>query len=303
MTSAANEAILESWALSLHDKSPRTRVLYLDEVRRFAKWLAAHDRPKDNPGDLVAMRRNDAEAWIIDLREQGLSGATIRSRWIALRNLYGWLVEEEELQRSPLERVTVPKPSPPPVPTLTPDEITGLLKACEGTHFLDRRDNALIRTMLGTGLRLAEVVDLQLGDLDLPNRVIHVRHGKGDRARLVRVDPSTAQALDRYKRARSRHRCAATPWLWLSNRADRLTRKGVPAILDRRAGIAGIGHIHPHQLRHTFADRWLAAGGTEGDLQRLGGWESADVMRRYGSHRATDRALAAYDNINPMEGL
>lgn len=303
MTNAANEAILESWTLSLHDKSARTVVLYLAEVRRFAAWLAAHGRPAGNPGDLLAVRRNDAEAWIIDLKEQGLAGATIRSRWIALRNLYGWLVEEGEIDRSPLERVKVPKPSPPPVPTLTGDEIAALLKACDGRHILDRRDNALIRVMAGTGLRLAEVVDLRVDDLDLPNRLIHVRHGKGDRARLVRIDPGTAAAVDRYKRARARHRSAGSPWLWVSNRAERLTRKGVPAILDRRAKIAGIGHVHPHQLRHTFADRWLAAGGSEGDLQKLGGWESAEIMRRYGSHRATDRALAAYDNINPMEGL
>lgn len=301
--SASNAAILESWTLSLHAKSASTTKLYLAEARRFAAWLAEHGRPAEDPGDLLAVRRNDAEAWIVDLQAQGLSGATIRSRWIALRNLYGWLTEEEEITRSPIERVKVPKPSPAPVPTLSAEQIAALLAACEGRHFLDRRDNALIRVMLGTGLRLAEVVDLTLEDLDLPNRVILVRHGKGDRSRLVRIDPTTAAALDRYKRARARHRCAATPWLWLSNRADRLTRKGVPTILDRRAAMAGIGHVHPHQLRHTFADRWLAAGGTEGDLQRLGGWESAEVMRRYGAHRASDRALTAYDTINPMEGL
>lgn len=74
-------------------------------------------------------------------------------------------------------------------------------------------------------------------------------------------------------------------------------------MLDKRAAIAGIDHVHPHQLRHTWADRWLRAGGNEGDLQRLGGWESAEIMRRYGEARAVDRALAAYDTINPMGQL
>ena len=74
-------------------------------------------------------------------------------------------------------------------------------------------------------------------------------------------------------------------------------------MLSKRCEIAGVDHIHPHQLRHTWADRWLAAGGNEGDLQRLGGWENSDVMRRYGAARAVDRALASYDTTNPMEGL
>ena len=67
--------------------------------------------------------------------------------------------------------------------------------------------------------------------------------------------------------------------------------------------MAGLGHIHPHQLRHSWADRWLAAGGTEGDLMRLGGWDSSQTMRRYGAVRATDRALAAYYQINPLGEL
>lgn len=72
---------------------------------------------------------------------------------------------------------------------------------------------------------------------------------------------------------------------------------------NKRATQAGIGHVHPHQRRHTWADRWLRAGGNEGDLQRLGGWESAEIMRRYGAARAVDRALAAYDTVNPMGRL
>lgn len=119
---------------------------------------------------------------------------------------------------------------------------------------------------------------------------------------MVRFDAATAAALDRYKRVRARHAYAGLPWLWIGHRG-RTTRKGVPAMLNKRAAQAGIGHVHPHQLRHTWADRWLRAGGNEGDLQRLGGWESAEIMRRYGAARAVDRALAAYDTVNPMGRL
>jgi site-specific recombinase XerD len=248
------------------------------------------------------VERRDVEAWIADQQARGLAKATIRGRWIALRNLYGWLVDEDELDVSPLAKVRVPKPDAPPPDVLDASSVKALLKACEGRAFEDRRDAALIRFMAATGLRVSEVCGLELGDIDYLNRLATVRSGKGDKARVVRFDPATAAALDRYRRARGRHRHAGRRELWIGFRGP-LTRKGVPAILDKRAAMAGIGHVHAHQLRHTWAHRWLAAGGTEGDLQRLGGWANAEVMRRYGSAMAADRALAAYDTVDPMGEL
>ena len=157
--------------------------------------------------------------------------------------------------------------------------------------------------MLATGLRVSETCALDLGDIDLSLRLATVRSGKGDKARMVRFDPATAKALDRYLRVRARHpRYARRRDLWIGFRGP-LTRKGVPAILDKRAAIAGIGHVHAHQLRHTWAHRWLSNGGAEQDMMRLGGWANHEVMGRYGSAQATDRALAAYDNIDPMGEL
>jgi len=300
--STANAALIESWQLSLHGKAPRTVRLYLDEAGRFADWLADHGRPTANPGDLLAVGRRDVEAWLSSLKAAGRSQATMRNRWVALRNLYGWALIEGEVEASPLERVVVAKGNPPAPDVLTDDELRLLLKACAGPDFYARRDLALVRLMLATGMRVSEVCELTIGDLDLVRRIVSVRHGKGDKARLVRYDAATAAALDRYKRVRARHRCAASPALWIGHRG-RMTRKGVPTMLNKRAALAGIAHVHPHQLRHTWADRWLRAGGNEGDLQRLGGWESAEIMRRYGESRAVDRALSAYDAINPMGEL
>lgn len=216
--------------------------------------------------------------------------------------MYGWLVEEDELDESPLAKVRVPKPDPPPPEVISEDQLRALLRACDGRAFEDRRDAALIRMMAATGLRVSELCSLTLADVDFTLRLATVRSGKGDKARVVRFDPATAAALDRYKRIRGRHRLAARPELWIGFRGP-LTRKGVPLILDKRAAMAGIGHVHAHQLRHTWAHRWLASGGTEGDLQRLGGWANAEVMRRYGAAQAVDRALAAYDAVNPLGDL
>jgi site-specific recombinase XerD len=291
-----NDSLLASWRLSLHNKSPQTVNLYLAEVNRFARWLAEADRPAEAPGDLLAVTRQDAEAFLDSLRVAGLQPATIRSRWIALRSLYRWCVEEDEVDESPLARVNVSKADPPPIDVLSAGDYAKLLKACSGRAFADRRDAALISFLWATGLRVGEACALRVDEVDLVQRVALVKRGKGDRHRLTRFDPQTAAFIDRYQRARGRHRLAALPVLWLGYRGP-LTRKGVSPILIKRAKAAGIGHVHPHQFRHTWADRWLANGGSEGDLQKLGGWENAEVMRRYGSARAVDRALAAYDTV------
>lgn len=172
------------------------------------------------PGDLLAMERKDVEAWLMAQRTAGLTQATMRNRWVALRNLYGWALAEEEIARNPLERVVVAKANTPAPDVLTEDELKLLMKACAGTDFYARRDLALIRFMVATGLRVSETVDLALGDLDLTHRIALVRHGKGDKPRAVRFDAGTAAALDRYKRIRARHAYASLPWLWIGSRGD-----------------------------------------------------------------------------------
>ena len=222
---------------------------------------------------------------------------------MALRSLYRWLVEEDELEVSPLAKVMVAKGEAPPISVLEDDQLRLLLKACEGKDFYARRDLAMIRLFLATGLRKSELAAIAVEDLDLAARIVAVRHPKGGkRTRVARFDPATASAIDRYKRIRARHRLAAHPILFLG-RSGQLSPNGPGIILDNRTRRAGIGHVHPHQLRHTFAHRFLSAGGNDGDLQKLGGWANAEVMRRYGASRAVDRALAAYDTISPMGNL
>src|SRR3954447_23861320 len=99
----------------------------------------------------------------------------IRSRWIALRNFYGWATDEQEVVENPMLRVKVAKAEPPKVAVLNDADLAALFKACEGTTFYDRRDLALLRLLAATGLRASEVVDLAATDVDLNNRVLIVR--------------------------------------------------------------------------------------------------------------------------------
>ena len=142
------------------------------------------------------------------------------------------------------------------------------------------------------------MANLTLDDVELRAAMKTVSvTGKGRRPRTLRVGARPAQALDRYLRIRARHSQAGLPALWLGERNEGpLGTSGVYQVVRRRAREAGFT-AHPHQLRHTFAHSWLAAGGNEGDLRQLAGWKSRQMVTRYASSAAAGRARDAHARL------
>jgi len=173
-----------------------------------------------------------------------------------------------------------------------------LLAACKGPHLRDRRDEALVRLMVETGLRAGEVVAMTVADLDLKSGSAVIQRGKGGKGRVVPFGPQTGQALDRYLRARRSHRLADTPSLWLGDRGKAFSYYGLHAALKTRARQAGVSGFHPHLLRHTAAHRWLAAGGSEGGLMAVAGWTRPDMLLRYTRAHASQRAADEARRLN-----
>lgn len=235
------------------------------------------------------LSRLDIKAYLAE-RSESLSDATVHMRWVVLRVFYNWMVAEDLIAKSPMNGIGEPQVKDNPPRIAPDDDLLKLLKACEGKGFRERRDTAMIRLMLEPGgPRRAEIIAMSLDDLDLDNELILI-HGKGGKVRYMPYGAKTGQALMRYLHLRDKHKHAASASLWLG-RFGPLTIYAVGQILEVRCAAAGVERIKPHGLRHVAADKAMAAGIGDLDMQTLFGWTSGRMLAVYARSNRTSRAI------------
>lgn len=272
----------------------------------------------------LALRLNDpqvADITITNLRNfmaslysQNLAPATIDNHWKSIRAFFGWANTELSIPRPDLQ-LARPRYKPPEIQPFTEDEIKALLKACEKTKIADSdrrkswqqsrptklRDQAVVLTLLDTGLRAGELCRLQIKDLTLVTGEIHVApfgSGRKTTPRTVYIGKAAQKTLWRYL-AQVDDKAPESP-LFLSQMGKGLTKSALSDMLWRLGDRAGVKNVFPHRFRHTFATQYLRNGGDVFTLQRILGHSSLAMVQRYLAIAQADVGVA-HNRASPVD--
>lgn len=282
--------------LKVENASAHTVRSYASDLYRFLEYLtpAGGQPPAPRAIDTMIIRE-----WLGDLYRQGLSAVTMRRKVAAVRSLFRSLMRHGVLETNVARLVRTPK-APKRLPhVITPEQANSLLDQV-AQDSLDKpfpaRDLAVFELLYGCGIRVSELVSLDLGDLDLGERWITVR-GKGRKERQVPFGVKAAGALERYlavRKALPRETAVFT-----NHRGKRLSDRGARGIVKLYASVlAGDASIHPHSFRHAFATHLLSDGADLRAIQELLGHARLSTTQKYTAVSLTD-IMAVYDKAHP----
>jgi integrase/recombinase XerC len=280
------------------DQSVHTVRSYRADLADLAGFLAAGQDGGDLPApadvDPAAIR-----AWVADMHGRSLSAATIGRHLSAVRSLFDWLGRNEEVRANPASEVPNPK-KPDRLPDrLDVDDVAAIVEAPDAGSPVGLRDRALLELLYASGLRVAELVALDLDDVAFADRTVRVM-GKGKKERIVPFGARAGDALRKYLAAIAPVRGKSGEGaLYLNLRGGRLTDRSVRRVLDQAVVRAALVRgVHPHVLRHSFATHLLEAGMDLRAIQELLGHERLSTTQRY-TRLALDHILEVYDKSHP----
>jgi integrase/recombinase XerC len=275
--------------------SPRTIVAYRTDLRGFADFLPESTRVADV--DVTAVR-----AWMASLHGRGLVHKSIRRHVFAVRALFRMLRREGLISVNPAALVFTPKPAVtlPAVPGEV--ELGRFLDLVSGSGS-PPRDIAVLELLYGTGIRVAEIVALNIGDVDREEQWLRIR-GKGKKERLVPYTGKAAKALETYLESRPGAGHADVLFMHgprgpRGQAGPRFTERGLNGLVRRYATIyAGDPSFHPHTFRHAFATHLMNSGAGLREIQLLMGHSSVAITARY-VHLSMKKIGEVYEAAHP----
>ena len=300
---AAVERFLDS--LRLRNAAENTLLNYRKDLARFLEHLVGEGQAALRPGEVT---RLTVRGFLADGLRRGLAPATLARRLSALRACFEYLVLEEGLASNPASRVSAPK-IPKKLPAvMTAEETNRLVDGVEYDSDRDRfpdkvvRDRLIFELLYGCGLRVSELVGLDLGDIDRAERWIDVR-GKGRKERQVPYGGKASETLERYLAVRAKLKPPADMRALFLHRwggsLRRLTVRSVGMILKKYAkAFNGDPSLHPHSLRHAFATHLLSEGADLRAIQELLGHASLSTTQRY-TQLSMEQLMRVYDSAHP----
>ncbi|MFM9996024.1 MAG: tyrosine recombinase XerC [Phycisphaerales bacterium] len=244
--------------------------------------------------------------FLTHLGGQSYSAATMARKIATLRSFYKWAERRGVSDSNPMTLIRTPRQTKRLPKAITVDQIERLLSAPDQSDVLGMRDRAMLETLYSTGLRVSELVGLELNDIDMPSEAVKVR-GKGKKERIVPLGSHAVGAIARYMEMLRADARFAPAWnearphrpLFVNKHGGRLSSRSVRRKLDKYLKSVGLDPtISPHTLRHSFATHLLDNGADLRSVQELLGHQSLSTTQVY-THLTTQRMQAAYLQAHP----
>jgi integrase/recombinase XerC len=255
---------------------------------------------------LLTVDVNEARSYLAHLNERAYSKATIARKLATLRSFYKFLVKTGRCAANPLSGVRTPKQDKKLPRFLEYEEVKRLLETPPVETWLGARDRAILETLYSTGIRVSELVGLNMDDIDFLGEVVHIR-GKGKKERVAPISSSALQAIQHYMEFRNKRAQSNSHFdskvLFVNKHGQRLSTRSVRRKMDKYLKAAGLDPaISPHTLRHSFATHMLNNGADLRSVQELLGHQSLSTTQVY-THLTTKRLKEVYEDAHPREHL
>ncbi len=269
--------------------SPHTSLNYRLDLKRFSEFLG---KKRIEDVDYIFIRQ-----FLADLRQRNLSRASIARTLSCLRSFFKFLVREMLVKTNPLTGVSTPKKNKLLPNFMQEAEVSELINApAEGV--LGLRDKAVLETLYSTGMRVSELVGMDINNCDFVGGAIKV-FGKGKKERLVPVGETACEAIRKYTEASKAVRVKGQKAVFLNKNGKRITDRSIRRLIDRYVKEISLKHkISPHTLRHSFATHLLNRGADLRSVQELLGHASLSTTQIY-THVSTERMKEAYQKAHP----
>ncbi len=247
---------------------------------------------------------NTFREYLAFLNEQQYSRSTTARKIATLRSFYKFLVKRNHMDNNPVLAIRTPKQEKKLPKFLEYEQVQRLLDTPATDNWLGARDRAMLETMYSTGLRVSELVSLNMDDIDFLGEVIHIR-GKGKKERISPIGSAALQAIQHYIEFRTKRAQNSSNFdsrvLFVNKHGKRLSTRSVRRKMDKYLKMAGLDpSISPHTLRHSFATHMLNNGADLRSVQELLGHQSLSTTQIY-THLTTSRLKEVYENAHPRQ--
>ncbi len=253
---------------------------------------------------LIAVDTPNVRTYLSFLNEKQYSKSTVARKLATLRSFYKFLIKRGRVTNNPVAPVRTPKQEKKLPKFLEYDEIRRLLETPPMENWLGARDRAIMETLYSTGIRVSELVSLNMDDVDFLGEVVHIR-GKGKKERIAPISSSALRVIQHYMEFRNKRSQSNANFdskvLFVNKHGRRLSTRSVRRKMDKYLKMAGLDPtISPHTLRHSFATHMLNNGADLRSVQELLGHQSLSTTQVY-THLGTTRLKEVYETTHPRE--